>query len=36
VTDAHGLQAVLRLAALQLVDQLGHQDGAGRADRVPR
>jgi hypothetical protein len=35
VADAHGLQAVLRLAALQLVEQLGHQDGAGRADRVP-
>ena len=31
VTDAHGLHAILRLAALQLVDQLGHQDGAGRA-----
>ena len=31
VADAHGLQAVLRLAAQQLVDQLGHQDGAGRA-----
>ena len=31
VADAHGLQAVLRLAPLQLVEQLGHQDGAGRA-----
>ena len=31
VTDAHGLQAILRLAPLQLVDQLGHQDGASPA-----
>ena len=31
VTDAHGLQAMLRLAALRVGDQLGHQDGAGRA-----
>jgi len=35
VTDAHRLQAILRLAPLQFVDQLGHQDGAGRADRKP-
>jgi len=35
VTDAHGLQAILRLAPLQLVDQLGHQDGAGCAALPP-
>jgi hypothetical protein len=31
---AHGLQAVPAAAALQLVQQLGGQDGAGGAQRV--
>src|ERR1700692_4647054 len=31
---AHGLQAVPAAAALQLVPQLGGQDGAGGAERV--
>ena len=35
MTDAHGLQAILRLAPLQLVDQLGHLDGAGCAYLPP-
>ncbi len=34
VTDAHRLQAIAGPAALQFVDQLGHQDGTRRADRV--
>jgi len=34
VTDANRLQAILRLAVLQFVDQLVHQDGVGRANQV--
>src|SRR4030088_814978 len=32
---AHRLQAVAEVAALELVEQVAHQAGAGRAERVP-